>query len=60
MKILKQVPTEVALCTKYKKRYEMEVVSFKGQVNEHVPNILTKSLLCPACGDIHTVEYKSV
>ena len=52
----KNVLTEIAFCPRYKKHYEMEVVSFKGQINEHIPNKLIKSLICPACGEIHTIE----
>lgn len=48
--------TQVVLCPKYKKRYEMEIVSFTGQVNAVTSNKVITKFICPACGEFHTVE----
>lgn len=50
------VITNVVLCPKYKKRYEMEVVSYTGQVYSENSSVIKTKYICPACGEFHTVE----
>lgn len=54
-KIGKVKSTKIAMCPRYKKKYEMEVESYTGMSTPE--NYKTAAvLLCPACGDYHSVD----